>query len=324
MPIRQNLSRNSQNTCEISIKPELLDEFAEFMKVNMRLERRTVRESKSNIRRFLENANYVVSYQNISQYLKTYMGKSHRTYNGQLTSLRRFIRDFLHAPASILDFKLAPIDLIGKNIPMPSKEQLKKGFDALIDDGEKALFLFTATTGLRRSEIMCLTKDKIDFKLRSVIPQHFTRVKRSGITFFSSETEFWLNKYLTSRKTENIRVFPLNDERCKRLWKRASLAAGIRITPQVLRVWFATELGENLIPDRFIDLFQGRAPRSVLAKNYTSRGLARLKTIYERANLCILSNTEPAQKQNIDSELTDYSKLNLPRVVELEIEAALE
>ena len=288
MPTGTEFSRIHQNNPEIKIKPELLEEFAEFMKVNMRLEKRTVRESKSNIRRFLESSDYVVSYQTVSTYLKSYMTKSSRTYNGQLTSLRRFARDFLHAPESILDFKMAPIDLLGKNILLPSKEQLRKGFEALTDDGEKALYLFTLSTGLRRSEIMGLTKDKIDFKLQSVIPLHFTRVKRSGITFFDTETETYLNRYLSLRPNDS-KIFRMYPKKCIQLWKKASTAAGIKISPQILRVWFSNELGEQLIPDRFVDIFQGRAPRSVLAKNYTAKGIERLKIIYEKANLTIVS-----------------------------------
>ena len=55
--------------------------------------------------------------------------------------------------------------------------------------------------------------------------------------------------------------------RFRHLWDKASKAAGFRITPQVLRVWFATEMGELGVPDRYVDVFQGRAPRSVLAKH---------------------------------------------------------
>ena len=44
-------------------------------------------------------------------------------------------------------------------------------------------------------------------------------------------------------------------------------------------------MGESLTPDRFVDIFQGRAPRSVLAKYYTGKELQRLKRIYEKANL---------------------------------------
>ena len=55
-----------------------------------------------------------------------------------------------------------------------------------------------------------------------------------------------------------------------------------------LEAWFATEMGESLIPDRFVDIFQGRAPRSVLAKHYTGNGLERLKRIYDKADLKVL------------------------------------
>jgi integrase len=288
MPTGTETSSFSDKKAELIIKPETIDTFAEFMTVNMRLEKRTVRETKSNIRRYLESSNYIVNYETVSKFLKGYMTKSSRTYNAQLTSLRRFVRDFLHAPESVLDFKMAPIDLLGKNITLPTKEQLKKGFEALTDDGERALFLFTLSTGLRRSEILGLTKDKIDFKIRSVIPLHFTRVKRSGITFYNAETEEYLSRYLSARP-DDTKVFRLCPKKCKLMWRKASEAAGIKITPQVLRILFSTELGEQLVPDRFVDVFQGRAPRSVIAKSYTAKGILRLETIYEKTNLNILS-----------------------------------
>jgi len=44
-------------------------------------------------------------------------------------------------------------------------------------------------------------------------------------------------------------------------------------------------MGELGVPDRFVNIFQGRAPRSVLAKHYTGKGLETLKRIYDKANL---------------------------------------
>jgi len=71
------------------------------------------------------------------------------------------------------------------------------------------------------------------------------------------------------------------------IWKKVSKATGFKITPQVLRKWHSTMLGELMVPDRFVDVFQGRAPRGVLAKHYTGKGLERLKRIYEKANLTL-------------------------------------
>jgi len=50
-------------------------------------------------------------------------------------------------------------------------------------------------------------------------------------------------------------------------------------------------MGELGVPDRYVDVFQGRAPRTVIAKHYTGKVLERLKRIYYKAGLKILENT---------------------------------
>jgi intergrase/recombinase len=84
-------------------------------------------------------------------------------------------------------------------------------------------------------------------------------------------------------------VFVIGDRKYREIWRNASQRAGVKITAQVLRVWFATEMGELGVPDRYVDVFQGRAPRSVLAKFYTGKDLLRLKRIYDKAGLKVLS-----------------------------------
>jgi len=125
--------------------------------------------------------------------------------------------------------------------------------------------------------------------LRSVIPMHYTRKKRSGITFFNHETAVWLEKYLQIRNDDSQRLFVVSDRQWKLIWKLASENAGVKVNSKVLRAWFSSEMGELGVPDRFIDVFQGRAPRSVLAKHYTGKGLLRLKRIYDKANLKVLN-----------------------------------
>ena len=265
----------------------MLEEFEEFMSVNMRLEPSTAVDTRGYINKYLRHSHNKVSYETASAYLKTYLTKAPKTYNSQITYLRRFIRDFLQAPECIIAFKMAPVDFSGKTFNLPTKEQLKLAFEALPTDEKKALFLFTATSGLRRNEILDLTKDKIDFKTRAVVPKHFTRVKRSGITFYTDETEIWLDKMLASKSSENQTLFSISERQRKNLWRMASKVAKVKISPQILRVWFSMEMGEQGIPDRFVDIFQGGAPRSVLAKHYTAKGIERLKAIYEKADLRI-------------------------------------
>jgi len=72
---------------------------------------------------------------------------------------------------------------------------------------------------------------------------------------------------------------------------------GLPITPQVLRRWFGTKIGELDVHDRYLDIYQGRAPRTVIAKHYTGRGFERLKMIYYKVGLKvqILSSLRPVK-----------------------------
>ena len=171
---------------------------------------------------------------------------------------------------------------------LPSKEQLKRGFEALDSDKERAIYLFTATTGLRRSEVWNLTKDYVDFETRCVKSKHDTRTKRAGVAFHNSECETYLKKYLKSRKDDSSKLFRIGYRQFRLIWKKASEATGFKITPQVLRKWHSTELGELMVPDRFVDVFHGRTPKNVLAKFYTGIELLRLKRIYNKSNLMVL------------------------------------
>lgn len=96
--------------------------------------------------RFLKHTKNVVSYQSITNYLKSYLKKVPKTYNSQITVLRRFIRDFLGAGELISSFKKASVDA-PKRFTNITKAQVRAGFHAQSDTRSKALYLFTATTG---------------------------------------------------------------------------------------------------------------------------------------------------------------------------------
>jgi len=128
----------------------------------------------------------------------------------------------------------------------------------------------------------------VNFETLAVVPKHFTRKKRSGITFYNEEASVCLQKYLSERKDNSEKLFVISDRAWRRIRREASMKDGVKITSKILRAWFSTEMGELGIPDRFVDIFQGRAPRSVLAKHYTGKGLERLERIYDKAGLKVL------------------------------------
>jgi intergrase/recombinase len=73
-----------------------------------------------------------------------------------------------------------------------------------------------------------------------------------------------------------------------RAWNKAREKSGIYLKPEDLRDFFSQERGRALVPDRYIDIFQGRAPKNVLAKHYTPQGIRMLREIYDKANLKVL------------------------------------
>ena len=114
------------------------------------------------------------------------MQKAPKTYNNIIDGLRAFIKRYLQKPELMNGFKHSHVPSNYER-HLPTKEQLKKGFEALDTDKEKSIYLFTATTGLRRSEIWNLTKDDVDFETRCVKSKHDTRTKRAGVTFYNKE-----------------------------------------------------------------------------------------------------------------------------------------
>ena len=86
----------------------------------MRLAPITVKTSVETAKRFLESSNNIVSYETIKDYLATYIDKAPKTYNSQVTDLRRFVRDFLGHEDLIRSFKMAPADEAQQPTELPT------------------------------------------------------------------------------------------------------------------------------------------------------------------------------------------------------------
>jgi len=276
----------SQNCASLVIKDVdwAVSDFWEYCKIEERLSHKVSRDYKNVTKRLLTSCNGELSREAIRDFLRLYLEKAPKTYNNIIDALRAFIKRYLQKPELMNGFKHSHVPSNFER-QLPTKEQLKKGFEALDTDKERAIFLFFATTGLRHGEVWNLTKDDIDFETRCVKSKHDTKTKRAGVTFYNEECETYLKKYLASRTDESKKFFRIGYRPFTLIWKKASKAAEFKITPQVLRKWHSTELGELMVPDRFVDVFQGRAPKNVLAKHYTGKGLERLKRIYEKAGI---------------------------------------
>jgi integrase len=145
----------------------LLEQFREFLLVDLRRSDKTTYEAVRIVGNFLDSLDgSVVSREIVRQHLKLIKSKS--VYRNTLAAFKRFFRDFLDRPEIVATFKFPQSQFKPKVVP--SKEELQRFYDALDSELSKALFLFYASIGLRKSEVLSLTLKNVDFAKRMIIP----------------------------------------------------------------------------------------------------------------------------------------------------------
>jgi len=262
------------------------------LKVDLRRSDKTAYEHKYYIKKFLNALTKPVedaTIEDVRQYLKSLRDISSAQYKNILMALKVFFRDFLKAPEVVSSFKFP--HQVFKPKQIFSKEQLQQFYKCLETPKEKALFLLYATAGLRREEILSLKPEDIDFSRRMITPDnHEVETKKSWVRFYNEEAETALKEYLSVKKpSRSQRVFPMQRDEVVELWKSARMKTGIDITPHKLRQWFCSEMLRLGTSGTYVDAFCGRIPKSVLARHHTDFSPEKLKEIFEKANLIVLS-----------------------------------
>ena len=257
-----------------------------FLKSKMNFSQSTVYHYTSKLRTFLKDRK-AVSDKDIQLYIEQKKQECVPDYVSNIISaFKAYFRDY--KGLKIMDNYKHP------QTPLRMKPELEpkdiRAFIEAIDDlAVKCVALFLASSGLRKGEVLGLKKSNLVTKLRAIIPScHTGETKHSGITFYNEEAEACLNEYLAQLDSKTERLFVIGHEHFLKAWRHARKKSGINLKPKDLRDFFSQEFGKALIPDRYIDIFQGRAPRGILAKHYTQRGIRLLREIYDKANLKVL------------------------------------
>ena len=255
-----------------------LGDFEKFLRVDLALNPNTVRNYSGCLRRFLSAHEFTID--RIRDFL---LGvENPNTYNNFVKAFKAYAR-FQGWELTIRQRpRWEPVRIL------PTKKQLREFYSALDTQYERLAFIGYAVTGLRRHELLDLRMDQIDRSTRVIIPQSNSLTKRTYVTFYNEEFEDELTVWLKLKKKSD-RLFPIRGSHKSVLFRIAHHKTGLHITPQTLRFWFANEMARLGVPDRFIDAFQGRIPRSVLARHYTDYSLENLKQIYDKAGLRVLS-----------------------------------
>lgn len=271
--------------------PGLMTKFKRVLKVDLQLKKLTVNGYAQGAARFMAwLGDKLVTRDTLRDYLDTYKDAEASTYNNQLKSLKVFCRDYLGRPDLVATFKFRPVPF--KPPTIPPKKQLQQFFWALrdLDLRVACYFMLYATSAWRRREVMALHREDVDLKRRMMthrLKASATKGRLPG--FFNAETKDILGKYLATRTDHNPKLLPISERTFRAIWQQAAAACGFMIQPQMLRDWFCEEMGNLDVPDRYIDAFCGRVPKKVLAKHYTDYAPQKLKRIYDKAGLKVLS-----------------------------------
>jgi integrase len=153
--------------------------------------------------------------------------------------------------------------------------------------------LLYAVTGLRQNELKDLKMSDIDLENKCVRAGHDSLTKRSFCTFWNDEADVLLKKYLRRHERElsenGGRLIHFSDTSLNRMREVIQSKVGVSVNPRSLRRFFCGELLSKGVQEVYVDAFCGRVPRSVLARHYTDFSPERLKEIYDKADLRILS-----------------------------------
>jgi len=267
----------------------LVDGFIRFMSIDLNLTSNTIRKHKRSIIRFLEYVGKpidTITVEDVRSFLESIKEQySVHHYSNFIKALRRFFRDYLHKPWLIDSFRLPSKPM--PTVKIPPKDELRRFYYAIDSLKHQALFLMYATTGLRRMEVLTLRLSDIDLDNRLVFPnKRCSATKRAYVGIFNYECQDVLRDWMNKRKTTSNRLFPIHD---KKLWKQARERTRLNITPHILRRWHASELLRLGMNPLYIDMLQGRVPKSILAKHYVAVDIETLKEAYDEAGLKVLS-----------------------------------
>jgi len=286
-PERPRLIKIDPNS---KINPNL-QAFRDFCLIDLQLAESTTERHVHRIRKLLRNRDpREYTKQDLRAHLMMVKEKmSASAYKNELASLKKFFGNYLGMPQLVSSFKYPRQGF--KPISVPSKAELQVFYEALERPRDKALFLMFASSGLRHSEMLSLDRfQDLDLENRMLKPRKTeNQSKHCWLSFYNAETERDLKEYLRNHKDQAPRLFPISKRHVLRIFKGATETTGIKITPQILRDWFCSELGSLGVPDRYVDAFCGRVPKSVLARHYTDFSPEILKRIYEKAGLKVLS-----------------------------------
>lgn len=266
---------------------EFLDEFEQTCRVDWGQADSTIKEKMRYAEKLVDHLDghpLTASKQDLREFVTQY--DDHNAIKTVRVIYRRYF------DSDIADsFKVQPTPPKPKKVPQ--KEEIQRVYHALDKDTDQVAFLILATSGLRRRELMELTPDDFEPAEQAIYPstEDGQTTKRQWVTYYNDEADARLRGVfnLDSMDADEL-LFTCSGQTLTRHIREASNEVeSLKITPQVLRIWFCNEMNRLDVADRYIDAFCGRTPKSVLAKHYSDYTPRKLQEVYENAGFSVLS-----------------------------------
>ena len=121
-----------------------------------------------------------------------------------------------------------------------------------------------------------------------IVPDKSSETKQTWVSFYNREAAEAFEEFRSERDSDDDRVFQTTKQPVNRKFRQVSEETGVKVTVQMLRRWFASEMSRLGVDGEYIDAFCGRTPTSVLEKHYLDYSPDRLKSIYNEAGLRVL------------------------------------
>ena len=208
---------------------------------------------------------------------------------------------------------------------------------------ERAIFLLSASSGMRINEILLLKKENIDFKTNTInIPGTITKSGNKRVSFFTDETKeallSWLkirddyldtayrktrNKYKDGKRLFNVnkkndRLFPFTYSPTRKAWIRLIKKAGYDQKDTTtglyiyhihcLRKFMKTRLLNVGIPETKVNVIIGQ--KNYLGSSYIRFTEEELRIEYHKGSKELLIFETKPDLSNVNKEIEDLRKEN--------------
>jgi len=226
-----------------------------------------------------------------------------KTQNHYMIFIRNFLKYCLAQGLNVVNpERIVLAKVPERKVDVIELDQFKTLFDQIKGKGirayrNRAIVQMLCSTGLRISELASLNRNDIDFN-RKELPV-IGKGRKLRLVFLSEVALFYLKEYLDQRTDDfpalfinykAYRIYKNNPEKrrihpaaCQRMVKGYAIKAGIniKVTPHVLRHFFATESYSNGADIRSVQKLLGHSNINTTTI-YTHVKNSRLKEIHEK------------------------------------------